>query len=254
MRLVVRDIDDFAATPADLSDVEFEGSPEAVAVTSWRGEPKGFTAGGGGAFDLSRGFEAPDRLTIEWDGRSANVDLVRTHYCAIDPILDWGSSKNSSPRALGKTELDAYRARALAEFVADSICGRTFRATLMADHAIRADGYLSQLEMPASEVLTPGWELRGDGLVRYRGRCPMRPSGTVLYVSGRDGRVPPDVQQAATRLAASYLSPSVIPDRAMSETTDAGFIRFTLASAESTGIPDVDAALLRHARTRRVVL
>lgn len=254
MRLAIRDIDDYAATPADLSDVEFEGSPETVRVTSWGAEPKVAEAREDGSFDLSGGLRAPDRLLIEWDGREAGIDLVRAHYCDLDAILDWGSAKNTSPRALGKTELDAWRARALAEYTADAICGRTFRATLREDHAMRADGRLDQLSMPASEVHTRGWALCGDGLVRFVGGHRTAPYGTVRYVAGRDGRVPPDVRQAMVRLAASYLSPSVIPDRAMSETTDAGFIRFTLASAESTGIPDVDAALLRHARSRLVAL
>ena len=256
MRLTVADIDDFAVTPADLSDVVFEGSPETVRVSTSSAEPKEYELSDDGEhFDLSDIACAPERVYVEWETGSASFDLVRRHYCSIEDVLMWGKDKSRNAGERGKTRMDAFKARALAEYVAEAIMGRTFRATLREDFNVRADGKLAQLEWPASRVLTPGWQLFGDGLVRHLHGCRHTSGSEVMYVAGNDERIPPDVRQAVTRLAASYLMPSTIPDRATAESTDSGgYIRYTLASEESTGIPDVDAALLRYARSRQVVL
>lgn len=256
MRLLVSDIDDFAATPADLSDVEFEGSPASVEITQCLGQHVKVSPKDDGSFDLYGVLRAPDRVTVEWGiGKRANFDVVSRHYCSIDEIKDWGRAKARNADSRGKSDMDVFEKRALAEYVAEAIMGRTFRATLREDFNVRADGKLAQLEWPASRVLTPGWQLFGDGLVRHLHGCRHTSGSEVMYVAGNDERIPPDVRQAVTRLAASYLMPSTIPDRATAESTDSGgYIRYTLASEESTGIPDVDAALLRYARSRQVVL
>lgn len=261
MRLLVSDIDDFAATPADLSDVEFEGSPASVEITQCLGQHVKVSPKDDGSFDLYGVLRAPDRVTVEWGiGKRANFDVVSRHYCSIDEIKDWGRAKARNADSRGKSDMDVFEKRALAEYVAEAIMGRTFRATLREDYNLRTDGRLAQLSWPASRIITCGWELVGDGLVRanpglrhYGWRTA--PSPHVIYVAGTDERIPPDVRQAVTRLAASYLMPSSIPDRATSESTDTGgFIRYTLASEESTGYPDVDAALMRYRRSRQVAL
>lgn len=256
MRLVVADIDDFAVTPADLSDVGFEGSPEAVRVSTSELPPVEVKPTGEDEhFDLSEIACAPERVYVEWETGSASFDLVKRHYCSISDVANWGKEKARNASKREKTDMELFHARALAEYVAEAIMGRTFRETLREDFNVRADGRLAQLEWPASRVLTAGWQLFGDGLVRFHRGCRHQSSATVTYIAGNDERIPLDVRQAVTRLAASYLMPSSIPDRASAESTDSGgYIRYTLATEESTGIPDVDAALLRYARSRQVVL
>lgn len=256
MRLEIADIDDFAVTPADLSNVYFEGSPGAVRASTSDLPPIEVEASeDDGHFDLSEIACAPERVRVEWDSRVADFDLVSRHYCSLAEIASWGKEKSRNASKREKSEMELFHARALAEYVAEAIMGRTFRATRRIDYNVRADGRLAQLEWPASRVLTRGWELCGDGLVRHLMGRSVRSGATVSYIAGQDERVPPDVRQAVCRLAASYLMPSSIPDRATAESTDSGgYIRFTLAAEDSTGIPDVDAALLRYARSRQVIL
>lgn len=272
MRIVVTDIDDFPVTPADLSDLEFEGSPEAVAVAVDGGDaveatptrsasldrPTGST-GNDEWYDLSRLLEAPCDAVVTWPSGTAFLHVVAYHYCTVDEVLDFGDRKRQSPRDLGRTEADAFRARAIAETVCDDICGRTFRATRKADPTWDGPALTHQLAWPASRIITPGWRPVGDGLVRRQGRacdCVGRIPvyDEVQYVSGRDERMPADVRGAVAKLAASYLTVSKVPDRAVYESTEAGMTRYTLADAEHTGIPDVDAVLQRHARKRWAVL
>ena len=238
----LRDIDDLALTPSDLSGVLLDGSPASATVDGVAVSPSG-----DGSFDL-RGAVAPrSRSVVEWDGGSARVTCVAYHYCGIDEVLDWGDDRAQSPRRAGRTEDDALRARAVAERTAEHICGRTFRAT-PCEETFHTDG-THQLAMPASAVATQGATLLADGLVELTHQASDG-SYPVAYVAGRDDGVPPDLRGAVARLAASYLVPSRVPERASSESTDAGFIRYTLADRGSTGLPNVDAVLLRYARER----
>ena len=268
MRLLIGDIDDLPVTPADLSDLRFEGSPETVTLSDGTGEagtstpfrsvsldrPSGTTAQDE-HYDLSGGLEPPCDATVTWSAGTAFLHVVSYHYCTLADVLDFGDEKRQSPKDLGRTEDDAFRARAVAERVCDDLCGRTFRATYKSEFAWDRSGLVHQLAWPTLRILTPGWTLVGDGLAK-RYACPhadMEPS-TIEYVSGLDSGVPADVRRAVAKLAASYLMVSRVPDRAVYESTDSGMTRYTLASSESTGIPDVDAIFDRHSRKRWAVL
>lgn len=273
MRLVLRDIDDFAVTPADLSDLGFEGSPDRVELAVDGGEAECVVPDRSASldrptgsletdesYDLSRLLEPPCDATVTWPGGTCHLSVVSYHYCTIDEVLGYGDEKRQSPRKLGRSEEDAYRARAEAETVCDDLCGRPFRATYRKEEAWEAPSVVHQLDWPTLRVLTPGWTIVGDGLVkRYRPllcssaemyRGPSR----IEYVSGEDAGVPTDVRRAVARLAASYLTVSKVPDRAVYESTETGMTRYTLADSEHTGIPDVDAVFARHARKRWAVL
>lgn len=267
MRLLLSDIDDLAVTPADLRDVEFAGAPGAVSLSVDDGEavtvtprrsasldrPTGSTSPDEW-FDLSGELEPPCDATVSWPGGMAFLHVVALHYCSLDEVLDWGDEKRQSPRRLGRTEADAFRARAEAEAVADDICHRTFRSTRKVEVMVDSDGQGWQLGWPASRLVTPGWALAGDGVIRSTDRSRAGVPVDVEYVSGSDRGVPVDVRRAVARLAASYLTVSKVPDRAVYESTEAGMTRYTLAGVDSTGIPDVDAVLMRHARSRAALL
>lgn len=272
MRLVLADIDDLSVTPADLSDLWFGGSPEAVEVSTGCGcaetvapvrsvsldRPSG-TSSTDSFYDLSQVLGPPCDATVTWGAGRCFLHVVSHHYCTLDEVLDYGDEKRQSPRQLKRTEAEAFRARAVAETVCDDLCGRTFRATYKAEDAWAGSSLVHQLEWPAYRVLTPGWTLVGDGLVKHYAplRCgcgATRVQSTIEYVAGTDAGVPADVRRAVAKLAASYLTLSKVPDRAVYESTEAGMTRYTLADSEHTGIPDVDAVLSRHARKRWAVL
>lgn len=257
MRLLVGDIDDLAVTPADLADMAFAGSPAAVHVTvggeradvpvtreASLDRPSG-SLGSDEWFDLSEALAPPCDATVAWPDGMAFLHVVGYHYCTLDDVLDMGDEKRQSPRELKRTEADAFRARNRAEAVCESICRRTFRATYRED---AWGGFPTQiLEWPASQVLSGGAHLIGDGLA---GLCLAWAEDRIRYVSGEDSGTPADVRWAVAKLAAYYLSASKVPDRAVYESTEAGMTRYTLASETSTGLPDVDAILSRHARRR----
>lgn len=267
MRLLVGDIDELAVTPADLSDLAFEGSPGSVDVTDADGDavtvapttsvshnrPTNSTSHDL-HYDLSGILVPPTDATVRWDSGMAFLSIVSYHYCTLADILDFGDEKRQSPKDLGRTEIDAFRARSTAERVCDDLCGRTFRATRRVDRGARADGRLHQLEWPASRIITPGWESCGDGLCKGPFRSGRGTALDIEYISGIDGGAPSDVRRAVAKLAASYLTISKVPDRAVYESTETGMTRFTLADSDHTGIPDVDAVFARHARMRWAVL
>lgn len=265
MRLLVGDIDDLAVTPADLADMAFAGSPAAVRVTVDGGEPADVTPVRSASldrptgdlprderYDLSKALEPPCDATVTWPDGMATLHVVSYHYCTLDDVLEFGDEKRQSPRQLGRTEAQAFGARNRAEAVCESICRRTFRAAHRSQEAPDARGF--QLDWPASRLLTGTWRLVGDGAVRreYVSACGWGWSGgsEVEYVTGEDRGTPADVRWAVAKLAAYYLSASKVPDRAVYESTEAGMTRYTLASETSTGLPDVDAILARHARRR----
>lgn len=257
MRLLVGDIDDLAVTPADLADLAFAGSPAAVHVSVDGGQvdvpatreasldrPTGDLPRDEW-FDLSKALEPPCDATVAWPDGMATLHVVRYHYCTLDDVLDMGDEKRQSPRDLHRTEAQAFAARNRAEGVCESICKRTFRATYRED---AWGGLPTQvLDWPASRLLSGGAHLIGDGLA---GMCLARAQGPIRYVTGEDRGTPADVRWAVAKLAAYYLSASKVPDRAVYESTESGMTRYTLASATSTGLPDVDAILSRHARRR----
>lgn len=92
------------------------------------------------------------------------------------------------------------------------------------------------LELPAGNAWDPDTEI------------------TVDYEHGLD-EPDPSVVRAAKLLAVDYLIPSAIPARAKSETTDLGTVSYSLAGRDgATGIPEVDAVIVRYGRNTPTVI
>lgn len=261
MQLAIRDIDDYPVTPADLSDLVFEGSPERLAVES-RGvtekateylpvqdvsfdRPTGTTSRDK-RYSL-QGIEPPSDVVARWGQGAAFLHVVSYHYCMLDEILDYGDEQRKSPRGRGCTEEQAFKARAVAENEIDLICKRTFRATYK---SIPVYGTKFQSPWSVACALSHGFSMLGESVVSR----DCRHSRFFEFITGFDDGVPLDLRRACVALAAQKLMPSLIPDRATGQTTDAGTIRFTLANASSTGLPDVDAVLARYKRSGQVLL
>lgn len=104
-----------------------------------------------------------------------------------------------------------------------------------------------------------------DGLVVYPdGRLSWDDNG--YWAAGRSNvtvdvdygyeAVPAPVRRAAMILAVEYLVPSALPPRAMSQSTDLGEFRISIANPDAgrwTGIPDVDAVIQQFGLHRPVV-
>lgn len=277
MELHLDGITRFTVTPLDFANTTFAGTsgeaPKRVALLQGRWhtpilfklgeeeEDKPWTApmnvevvnlmpNEDGSYDLSS-YVAPRReVHISWDGRTQILDVVAYHYCELDEILDYGDEQRKSPRLRGATEEAAFNARAIAEREIEHICARTFRA---AYKEAPARGQKFMVRWPIAVLLSDYFYAVNEGLVRRTANLHGTFPGTVEYITGADEGMPPDVRKACVMLAAQKLMPSLIPDRATGQVTDAGTIRFTLASASSTGLPDVDAVLARYKRSGQVV-
>lgn len=202
-----------------------------------------------GTFEV-KGLDCPETYEVKCGWMSCWLEVVEAHMCSLESVLDSEDERQSGPRSVGATEDDAFIARERATAVIESACNRSFIPVVDSED-IWGD---------AGEWVPLAWcgitEIRGDVCPRSDSGVRLRRPGrtAVSYIHGR-GPVPADVSAACARLAASYLVPSAIPDRATGESTDAGFLRFTLAGVDGeTGIPEVDAVILRHKRTRAVVL
>lgn len=239
-------------TPGDLPILSVgEGFAGATAALSglWDGAELSFEVGDDGTFE-AEGLDCPETYEVRVGWMRCWLEVVEAHMCTVDAVLDCGSERGDGPRASGATEADAFEARERACSVIEGACSMSFVPVVSSEGLWGEEGDWVPLRW------TGVTEIRGDVCPRSDSGVRLRRSGntSVSYVHGR-GPVPADVSSACARLAASYLVPSSIPDRAVGESTDAGFLRFTLAGVDGeTGIPEVDAVIQRHRRARAVVL
>lgn len=204
-------------------------------------------------------FQPPALVQATWteDGieNVLTVEVVQAHYCALDAILSHGG-QGDTPADHGAGEPEAWEARARAVETVETAANRRFVPTV-AVQDVRADGTIALLDWPdASGIACDDEDVRifpvGDAAVVASGR--MCQDARIVYRAGLPA-VPAAIAAAVEELAASYLVPSRIPDRATGESTDAGMLHYTLAGIDgATGIPDVDAAIKAHGRERAAIL
>jgi len=184
------------------------------------------------------------------DGMSFTIEICGRQYCSLDDILDCGNDSGVSPRQAKKTYDDAFVARARATETIEEACGRSFTGRAARQRLYAKAGTYYSLDWPEAEVDDAHFEQVCDcGVVALSDGV-----FDLVYNHGADV-LPADVSQATTLLAASYLMPTNIPSRATGQSTDAGFLRFTIAGVDgATGIPEVDAVIQRRKRERFGVL
>lgn len=206
-------------------------------------------------------IQPPALVRVDWSegGIAATMalEVVQAHYCGLAAILAHGAA-GDTPADHGAGEAEAWEARARATEVIERNANRRFVPTVVAQRAIAdrrptlldwpdASGIEAtadaQLDLPAPKVYPVG-----DSACVVSGA---RGEGTTLtYRAGLPG-CPAAIAAACEALAASYLTPSRIPDRATGESTDAGMLHYTIAGVDgATGIPDVDAAIEQFGRKR----
>lgn len=202
----------------------------------------------------------PSLSEVTWgDGTSsyaAWLEVVARHYCSTDDVLDCGDDQ-SSPRSIGCTEAQAFEARAQATDVIEQAARRSFVPVTCEEGISCSRGDASILGWPdvSSVSIVDATDsaatvtLVGDSMARLEHST----RESIVYVHGLK-RFPEPVRRACATLAASYLLPSRIPSRASGESTDAGFLRYTLAGVDgATGIPEVDAVIQQYGRHRMEV-
>lgn len=107
---------------------------------------------------------------------------------------------------------------------------------------------LDASELEQIDVRPEGVLVRKDGALWPYGSSNI----TVEYEHGY-ARPPLPIRRAAMRLALEALIPSAIPARALSQSSDLGEFRFSVANPEAgrpTGDPEIDAIILTFGRRR----
>lgn len=192
---------------------------------------------------------APNTVQIDW---YADDDLIFTTYLvivarhyfdiaqlkAMDDVDDFSD----------KTEEEFWAARQSATEIFEKNARRSFVQQMGTTETYQG-GFVWLDHNDVHEVLTPDWQLVSDcQAVGPEGRA------TIRYRYGLE-EIPERVSEAVLALAAYYLRPSATPDRATGESTDAGFIRYTLAGKDgATGLPEVDAAIEQFGRAGVMML
>lgn len=191
----------------------------------------------------------PNRVRINWyQGDvllfATYLAVVTRHYFAIDQLKAMDDVDDFSE----KTEEEFWAARQSATEIFERNARRSFVQQMGTTETFEG-GFVWLDHNDVHEVLTPGWALVSDcQAVGPDGRAIIR------YRYGLT-EVPERVSEAVLMLAAYYLRPSATPDRATGESTDAGFIRYTLAGKDgATGLPEVDAAIEQFGRGGAMML
>lgn len=202
----------------------------------------------GGSLKLPK-ICAPNTVRINWyEGETllftTFLVVVTRHYFDIAQLRAMDDMDDFSD----KTEEEFWAARQSATEIFEKNARRSFVQQMGTTETFEG-GFVWLDHNDVHDILTPGWVLVSD--------CQAKgPEGraTIRYRYGFQ-EVPERVSEAVLALAAYYLRPSATPDRATGESTDAGFIRYTLAGKDgATGLPEVDAAIEQFGRSGVMLL
>lgn len=217
--------------------------------------------GEGGTFALPCS-SVPALLEVTWEDSgvkvSAQADVVAVRYCELSDILAYRADQYE----LKASEGDLFAARARAEQVIESSCGRALQPVMRLGFVDRdcpaktrgmvagEDGYDSCLIRVATARSSSGDEVElrevGSGPYVDLTHVGFGDAARVAYVTGL-AHVPPEARGAVCSLAAWYLAPRTAPENATSTSTDVGVMSFVIAgvSGAETSLPDVNALISR---------
>lgn len=223
----------------------------------------------------STATDALDTYTVTWSATVATIartftsryEVVGAHYFDIQDLRSFSESIAENPsrysgariREARDTAAERLEHECYLSFVPRlarrTVTGSGRRLLLLPHNAVTAvysvaiDGEeLTQEQVEALRVEDYGLTAE-DGDV-----WPQGVDVSVVYQHGLD--FPEDsVRRAAMILAVDYLVPAAIPARALSESTDIGTIRYSVAGRDgATGIPEVDAVIARYGRRTPTVV
>lgn len=216
-----------------------------------------------------------DTYTVTWEGDVATrerswttrYEVVGGHYFELADLRTFNAAIEENPsrytpsklREARDTATERLEKECLLAFTARRerrvLRGSGRRVLILPHNAIRAlygiavDGVeFTEEELDLVRVLDFGIELPAGNAWDPDSEI------TVDYEHGLDE---PDssVVRAVKILAVDYLIPSAIPARAKSETTDLGTVSYSLAGRDgATGIPEVDAVIVKYGRETPTVI
>lgn len=240
--MIVQPYGTIRVTPYDDIELDVAGAVRAV-IQNGRNQSQEVEVVGG-VIKLPR-MVAPDYVCVEWYDETefmfqSFLKVVSRHYFKIDELKQMDDSDDFS----SVTDDEFLAARQAATETFETNACRSF-VKQVGSTTTYTGGFVWLEHNDVSDILTPGWQLASDcQAVGPKGRAEIR------YIYGVD-EMPVRVSEAVMALAAYYLRPSVTPDRATGEATEAGFIRYTLAGRDgATGLPEVDAIIDQFGRKR----
>lgn len=202
-------------------------------------------------------FCSPNVIKVLWldDANSKKavfentVHVVSRHYFTLSQLRDYGDGQDDFSDILAYPDERLYNARQSAEEMFEHAANRSFIKRIGSTIDYGSDTFITLKHCDVSEVITSGYKLVSDCQVkRNPAACSDYSPHPIEYVYGLDD-IPQKVSEAVLTLAAYYLRPSNTADRATGESTDAGYIHYTLAGINgATSLPEVNATAEQFGR------
>lgn len=200
----------------------------------------------------------PESVRIDWLDASGSgkavftsyATVVSRHYFALDGLKGYGHGQDDFD---GLPEDDLWAARQAATEVFERSARRSFVHRVGRTKDYGRDALLQLWHGDVYRLLSDGYvQVSGSQLERDAGHCGEPFPRWVDYLYGVDA-VPAEVSRAVLELAAYTLRPSNRPVGATGESSEAGYIHFTIAGRDgATSIPEVNAAIEQFGRGGRL--
>lgn len=194
-------------------------------------------------------LDAPDLGKVEWSAggeplATSYVEVVSRHYFELDELRHFGDGQDDFD-ALPEEAL--VEARQAATEVFERNANRSFVRRFGRTKDYGNARLLNLWHGDVGELLTDGYRLVSGCQCVCEG-CGEPYPRWVEYLYGT-GDVPAQVSRAVLELAAYTLRPTNRPVGATGESSDAGYIHFTVAGRDgATDIPEVNAAIEQFGR------
>ena len=187
-----------------------------------------------------------------------DIEVVGAHLCAIADIRSYnrGADVDGFADKVRYPDDVVFDARQRATDAIESACGRAFSPRRRKQTVLKPAPVIALDECDVSFVdpTVGAATLVSDCQVRID-RCMWMDYPIELTYDYGLPYVPEEVRAATVRLAANYLRPLNRPEAATGESTDLGYISYTLAGRDgATGLPEVDAVIGRYKRSRYEVM
>lgn len=199
-------------------------------------------------------FADPDSVKIEWLTTSSSkeaafisyAEVVSRHYFSLDQLLDDGPGQDDFSEYSVEV---LFAARQAATDVFEQASRRSFVHRVGRTKDYGRDDFIQLDHGDVYELLTSGYvQVSGSQLERDRRYAPSPYPKWIEYLYGSD-TMPVEVSRAVLSLAAYTLRPSNRPLGATGQSSDAGYIHFTVAGRDgATAIPEVNAAIKQFGR------
>lgn len=199
-------------------------------------------------------FADPDSVKIEWLTASGSneaafvsfAEVISRHYFSLGQLLEDGPEQDD----FSEYPVEAlYSARQAATDVFEQASRRSFVHRVGRTKDYGRDDLIRLDHGDVYELLSEGYiQVSGSQLERDRKCAPVPFPRWIEYLYGSDA-MPTEVSRAVLSLAAYMLRPSNRPLGATGQSSDAGYIHFTVAGRDgATAIPEVNAAIEQFGR------